>query len=252
MPVLGVLGSKGGTGASLVATNLAIALTFEGKVLLVDLHFHLAYDDLLLDLKPSKSWADLLPVADELTERHLELSLTEHASGLKLLAAPETRPAMDAELLKRGILLELLRGLKDRFDWTVVDLPLGIVPPTDQILEITDALLLIITGDLPALRNARRTLKNLPAELRANTFLVVNQLGRGHPVDPQKVAEALELDLIAALPPDPRAVGYQVSFGTPLALDSRSPLGRKIMQMTADLLERLAGVSEALEPEAEG
>lgn len=251
MTVLGVLGSKGGTGASLVATNLAVALTFEGKVLLVDLHSHLAYDDLLLDLKPGKSWADLLPVADELTERHLELSLTKHASGLNLLAAPETRPAMDADFMSGEVFQDLLRGLKDRFDWTVVDLPIGVDPPVDQVLEMIDALLLIITGDLPALRNARRTLKSLPPNLRMNTVLVVNQLGRGHPVDPEKVANALELDLIAALPPDPRAVGYQVSFGTPTALDSRSPFGRKVMEMTEELLKRLAGVAGEIEPEGE-
>jgi MinD superfamily P-loop ATPase len=74
MPILAVTGAKGGCGASLVATNLALALTPYGETLLVDMHVGDAGDDLLLDLSSERSWADLLPVASELTERHLELA----------------------------------------------------------------------------------------------------------------------------------------------------------------------------------
>lgn len=235
MTILGVLGSKGGSGASLLATNLAISLTFEGKTLLIDLHTRLAYDDLLLDLKPEHTWEDLLTVSDELTDRHLELTLVKHASGLQMLAAPE---GLQIDSHEESI-QALLNNLKDRFDWLVIDLPLGQQPTANGILEIIDVLLMLTTGDLPSLRNTRRTLNSLPTELRANTYLVMNQMGRGHPVDPKRVAQTLNLQLLASLPPDPRAVGYQVSFGTPCVSDARSSLGRSINKLTQRLLRAL-------------
>src|SRR3989304_2087705 len=86
MPVLAVTGAKGGCGASLVATNLALALAPYGATLLVDLHVGDSGDDLLLDLLSERTWADLLPVAAELTARHLDLVLQQHSGGLHFLA----------------------------------------------------------------------------------------------------------------------------------------------------------------------
>jgi len=63
MAVVGIRGVKGGSGASLLATNLGIALAAREPCLLIDLHARLGYDDLLLDLTVEKSWQDLLPVA---------------------------------------------------------------------------------------------------------------------------------------------------------------------------------------------
>lgn len=237
MTVIGVLGAKGGSGASLVATNLAVALTREGKSLLVDLHQELAYDDLLLDLSPERSWMDLIPVANELTDHHLDLAFVTHASGLKFLAAPEkTNEIEDVQLLNG-----LLRGLANRFDWMVIDLPAAIPYPMDEIIPQIDLLLLVTTGDLPALRNSKRIKDRLSDKLRKNAYLVLNQLGRGHPLEPQRVAKALDIPLIGTLPPDPHAVGYQVSFGTPSIYDTRSGFGRAIVEMAYKILALLAG-----------
>jgi pilus assembly protein CpaE len=238
MTVLGVLGTKGGCGASLVATNLAVSLTQEGKTLLVDLHQELAYDDLLLDLSPVRSWADLIPVAEELTDHHLDLAFVTHSSGLKLLAAPEEHKQISNPEALPG----LLRGLGSRFDWVVVDLPSGIPAPMDRAINQIELLLLVSTGDLPAIRNSKRTLQRVPESLRKQTYLVMNQIGRGHPLEPQRIASALDLTLIATLPPDSHAVGYHVSYGTPSIFDTRSHFGRGIVELGQRVVGLLAGV----------
>lgn len=238
MTVLGVLGSKGGSGASLVATNLAVSLTSEGKTLLIDLHQGLAYDDLLLNLSPQRSWMELIPVADELTERHLDLAFVTHPSGLKMLAGPEEL----GEVVKSEVLGSLLKGLVNRFDWVVLDLPPGQSALVDQVFPLIGLLLLVSTGDLPAIRNSKRILAELPENLRGRSYLIMNQIGRRHPVEPPRVAKALGLPLISALPPDPRAVGYQVSYGSPSIHDSRSGFGRGINELTQRVIGILAGL----------
>lgn len=219
MPVIGIASAKGGCGASLVATNLGVALASQAECLLVDLHAVGGGDDLLLDLHPTHSWADLLPVAGEISLHHLELTLGVHACGLKLLASPITPDVSTPE--QRST---LLRSLASRFPWVLLDAPVGELGNLGE----ADLLILVSTCDPPALRSAQRALTILPPGLRSRTRLVLNQVGRGQPAKPGAIADGLGLPLLATLPPDPRAVGYQVHFGQPCVYQPRSDLGRGI------------------------
>jgi len=84
--VVAVIGAKGGVGSSLVALHA------RGSAMLIDLNLISPSADLLLDLAIERSWADLAPVADELTQRHLELAAATSSHGLMFLAAPAHLP----------------------------------------------------------------------------------------------------------------------------------------------------------------
>jgi Flp pilus assembly CpaE family ATPase len=198
-------------------------------------------DDLLLNLRAERSWGDLLPVALELTRRHLALALVTHPSGLRLLGAPDR----DHTRLDGQRVAALLEALATRFAWLVLDVPAVSVPLTASALPVTDALVLVTTADPAALRGAHRYLAGLPDGLRAKTGLVLNQITRQHPAQPGAVAASLGVPLLAVLPPDPRAVGYQVNFGQACALDRRSLLGLGVI----GLADRLAG---SLAPDSVG
>jgi pilus assembly protein CpaE len=216
MPTIALAGAKGGCGASLVATNLAIALTRYGSALLVDLHDGDGSDDLLLDLRPEHSWTDLLAVATELEPRQLDLAAARHASGLRLLAASSRVVGEEPSRVT-----SLLQSLTARVDWLILDLP-----SSPRYAPPADAFLVVATPDPPALRGAQVLLERLPAELRSRAGLVLNQFTRAHPGHPASIAARLELPLLAVLPADARAVGFQVSFGRPASLDPRSAFGR--------------------------
>lgn len=224
MTVLSVLSARGGSGASIVATNLGILLADQGEALLVDLHPGLGYDDLLLDLRPQKTWEELLPVAPEITPHHLTLASSVHSSGLRLLGAPH-------RWLDEGEgdqMVKMLMSLSDHVGWLILDVPAGLGPYTTHALQITDVIILVATPDPPALRSASRMIDTLPTNFREKIGLVINQITRRHPAKPREVADSLGLPLLAALPPDPRGVGYQVNFGQPCVQDPRSRLGQAI------------------------
>jgi pilus assembly protein CpaE len=220
MAVLTVFSAKGGCGASLIATNLALALTRSSPTLLLDLHGQEGTDDLLLDLRSPHAWPELLPVAAELTDRHVELVGCKHAEGLVLLAAPASsiHPA-----LAQGT-RPLIEALARRWAWVIVDAPSGAWSSVPA--ELSDTLLLVTTADPPALRCAKRLLQARPQGVHGRVGLVLNQFGRGQPASASEVAASLDCPLLAAVPVDPRGVGYQVNFGRPCALDRQSPLGR--------------------------
>ncbi len=91
MGVLTVFSAKGGCGASLIATNLALALAHSAPTLLLDLHGQEGTDDLLLDLRSPHAWPELLPVAAELTDRHIELVGCRHPGGSRTAGGTRLR-----------------------------------------------------------------------------------------------------------------------------------------------------------------
>jgi pilus assembly protein CpaE len=230
--LLAVTGAKGGCGASLVATNLALALTRHGSTLLVDLHAGDGNDDLLLDLRAERSWADLLPVAGELGPRHVELATRPHATGLRFLAGPDSQASYSQD----PRLTPLLTALSAGFEWVVVDT--SKLEWTEAMSPLVDMLAIVLTGDPPALRAAQRLLAGLPAEARPKARLILNQHSRAHPATPAALASSLECPLLGVVPSDARAVGFQVNFGRPCVLDPRSGFGRAAAAMANGLAAR--------------
>ncbi len=240
MTVIGILSAKGGVGASLVATNLGCALAGYGQTLLIDLNPGSGGDDLLLDLSPQRSWADLLPVVKEISPKHLQLIIAQHPSGLNFMRTPEVW-LNDVNWLA---VVQLLGSLADKNEWLLLDMPTGMPEATQSVFSMMDIALFVTTADPPALRAAGRLIKSLPADLRGQSGLVVNQITRRHPVNPAEIAGSLEIPLLAALQPDPRAVGYQVSFGNTCVSDRRSSFGRGVVLLAARLRKAVAGRKE--------
>ena len=206
---------------------------------LLDIHPGTGVADLLLNLTPRQSWADLLPVAHEIQPRHFELGRTSHASGLELYAAPDT-----AELEHPiEALLDVIQGLSKRVAWVILDLPVGWNQFSSLALPLVRKALLVTTADPIALRATRRLIEHVPEEARARTGLVINQFTRHHPIKPRLLADALDIELLATLPTDVRAVGSQVNFGQASVLDPRSAYGRGVTALAGRLSQSLENIS---------
>jgi len=238
--VIGMLSAKGGVGASLVATNLGCVLAGYGQTLLIDLNPGSGADDLLLDLSPQRSWVDLLPVVKEISPKHLQLIIAQHPTGLNLMRTPDVW-LNDVDWLA---VVQLLGYLADENEWLLLDMPTGIPAVTQNVFSMMDIALVVTTADPPALRAAGRLISSLPPDLRDQSGLVVNQITRRHPASPAEIAGSLEIPLLAALQPDPRAVGYKVSFGNPCVSDKRSSFGRGVISLAARLRKAVAGRKE--------
>ncbi len=241
MSVVSILGAKGGVGASLVATNLAMMLQGIDSAILVDLNLMSASDDLLLDLVPIRSWVDLLPVAGELDQRHIELAASIHERGLTFLAAPPAPPiASETERLP-----SLIRSLTRHFAWVVVDLEAAPGGLMRLGLAETDVLLVVLTPDPPALRGARRLCEMLPTEALSRAGLVINQVGRFQPTDVEAIARALGCQLMGWLPRAPHLVADQVNFGRSVITDHGSSYTQQMAQLATRLVSA-GGRAEAV------
>jgi pilus assembly protein CpaE len=157
--LIAVRGAKGGVGATVVATNLAVAIRRQTgqPTVLVDGHLFAGDTCVALDLKPTRSVIDLVRHLNALDEDMLRNSVTEHASGLVVLAAPPEFE--DAEAIRSDEFQHLLDALRAHFAYVVVDCAASVDQNTLATLDLADVLVLVSTPEIAALKNAARLLQ---------------------------------------------------------------------------------------------
>ncbi|MGH3361466.1 MAG: AAA family ATPase, partial [Nocardioides sp.] len=159
--VVTVFSPKGGVGKTTMAVNLALALSDKGarKVCLVDLD--LAFGDVAITLQlfPTHSIEHAIGSEEAIDSSLLDSVLTRHPDNLMVLAAPshpDTRDRITPLLVKR-----VLRGLKQEFDFVVVDTAPAFDEQTLTALDESDECVVLATLDVPTLNNVRVALETL-------------------------------------------------------------------------------------------
>jgi pilus assembly protein CpaE len=235
--VITVFSPKGGTGKTVVSTNLAalLASTSDERVLLVDLDLQFGDAAIMLGVDPERTLSSLVLDPGELDAEKLAGYTIKHRSGLDVLAAP-LRPE-EAELVSETKVLSLLSIARREYDVVVVDTSPFFYGPMLALLEPTDHLLLLCGLDVPTLKNVRLSLRTL--ELlgfpRDRTNLVLNRIAPKVGVTTEDVERALELPVRFEIPNDP-VVAQAVNRGTPAALlDGDSDFALAVKKMAAAL-----------------
>lgn len=142
-----VLGPKGGTGKTVTACNLAVALAELGRrTALVDLDLHFGDVGLGLRLAPEHTIYDLARMGGTLDAEKMGDYLAQHESGLRVLLAP-TRPD-HAGAVSGMFIAEALAVLRSTSDTVVVDTPAGF--PPEVITTIDGSTDVCVVGMLDA------------------------------------------------------------------------------------------------------
>ena len=160
--VVSVFCTKGGTGKSVVAINLAVALAKRTiqPVVLVDADLQFGDVALMLQLQPTHTIAEAVQAGDRLDGTMLENLLLRHpASGLLVLAAP-TEPS-SADQIGRVDLARILEILRERCAYVVVDTSANFAEVTLAAIESSDDILVMAGLDVMSLKSARIGLQTM-------------------------------------------------------------------------------------------
>ena len=235
--VLTVFSPKGGTGKTVLSTNLAAYLAHKSdkRVLLIDLDLQFGDAAIMLGLDPERTMYELVEAPGGLDAGKLAGYTTRHKSGLDVLAAP-MRPE-EAELVTESKVVQLLEVAREAYDLVIVDTSPFFYGPMLAVLRPTDQLLLLCGLDVPTLKNVKlslRTLGMLGFPL-SRTSLVLNRVTPKVGLTCQDVEGVLDLEVAFEIPNDP-VVAPAVNSGTVAALvDSESEFGQAISRIAHSL-----------------
>jgi pilus assembly protein CpaE len=213
-----VFSAKGGVGKTTVSTNLAVALSGMGhRVCLVDLD--LAFGDVAITLQmfPTHTISEAIAIDGDVGIDELRPLLTKYSDNLFALLAP-TAPDPEETQIK-NMVGHILAVLKQGFDFVIVDTPPAFDDQVLQAFDETDLLLLVLTPDVPALKNLKISLEmlellNFP---RDRWRIVLNRAGAKVGLSADDVEKTLK-STISAWIPTAQEVPASINRGEPIVL----------------------------------
>lgn len=234
--IVAVYSPKGGSGCSTIATNLALALKEKDEtVVLVDGDLQFGDVAVLLNLQANRTISDLVHHTDTLDADFLSDVLLAHPSGMKTLLAPP-RPDV-AEMVTADDMRAILRNLMLLYDYAIVDTASYLDDVVLTILEISDWILLVMTPDIPTIKNVRLFLEALDAlDYIGKTKLVVNKIGRKDGITEKDIAAHIKHPVWATVPRDNGTVSAAANQGIPVVISSHKSAVAKSITRVADLL----------------
>jgi pilus assembly protein CpaE len=235
--VFTVFSTKGGSGRTVIASNLAVCFAQAGlRTLLLDLDLHSGDCALVLGLAPRATMLDLVAGSAPIDADALGRAVTRHVSGADVLAAP-ARPE-EEELVPVERLAQLVETAREGYDAVVIDAASAFSPTTLLALDHTDTLLLVGAPDVPAVRSVRialETLELLELDL-PDVRIVMNRAGADVGLDTADIEATLRREIAYALPSD-RAVPLSVNRGRAVVADDpRSKAARSLMSVSRSLV----------------
>jgi pilus assembly protein CpaE len=218
------LPAAGGVGVTTLAIQTAMTLLNSGPrgsvtTCLVDLDFqHGACAD-YLDLEPRLDLGEIEPRPERLDRQLLGVMLSQHSTGLAVIAAPN-RPA-EMRSFDPNVVTRLLDLVSSHFDYVVIDMPRTWFSWTDNVLIGSNKLFIVSEMTVPGLRHAKQLVSAVSERLGQgpHPLVIVNRfeqrffapgLRRGD------IKQALGPAFAGAIPNNYRLVREAIDRGIPL------------------------------------
>lgn len=168
--VICIASGKGGTGKTMIATNLSVLLAREGlNVVLLDADFGLANAHLLMGVDPTDDISSVISgeksFSDIMVDGHEGVKLIPGGSGL-----PELTTLGDENL---RFLINELEDLETKADVMIVDLAAGISPQVMALLGAAHEMIIVITPEVTSLVDGYAMIKSLSRMAEKTTVQIV-------------------------------------------------------------------------------
>jgi pilus assembly protein CpaE len=167
--------------------------------------------------KPRNTILDLATRSDELDVELVEEVLTQHESGIKLLAPP--RPE-EAEHITGQQFANILRFMGENYPLTIVDTSHRLSDVTLAAFDTSSLVLLLTSQDIPSLSRARKFLELAPLINldRKRILSVMNPYDKRIGITPEKVGQTFQVEIGAVIPLESETVLPSINRGVPFTL----------------------------------
>ncbi|BDI60421.1 pilus assembly protein CpaE [Qipengyuania nanhaisediminis] len=238
-----VVGTRGGSGSSTLATSLAwlFSDTHQAPTALLDLDVHFGTGALALDLEPGRGLTDAIDNPSRIDGLFIERAMIRANDNLSILSAeaPISQPLMT----DGAAFVQLEEEFRQAFEMTVIDLPRNMLINFPHLLADVNLVLLTCELTLASARDTIRILSWLKTNAaHAHPMIVANK------VQPS-VAEISKADFEASIerkidflvPYDVKAASNAAKLGQVFVEANKSSKATVTIKQIA---ERIMGASE--------
>ena len=242
--IVSLVSLVGGTGVTSLAGNLALAMRYvlDKRVAVVDLDLQTSGLSVFLNLEPERTIMALTEGDKKLDSILLESTLSKHASGVYLMAAPKR--IEDSELVNDatvGAMLDLMRQL---FDYVIVDCGTHIDSNSVAAWERSKNLFYVLDQSISAARCAWRfvdLIQRLGLRNIEPAFVLSRHVAN-HPITEEQLSHTLAQPIFAKVPREEKVLEriqlsaqdlWQVAPSSPLA-KSVEEIARRVTSTDPD------------------
>ncbi len=243
--LIGVVGAKGGVGASTIAHNLGWSLASVTEMATIIADFDLAFGTAALNYNqdPPQGIADAVFDPERVDAMLVDRVLSKCGDQLSLLAAPATLDrVLDFSETSFDTLLDAMRAAAP---WTVLDIPHVWSGWARRTLIAADEVVVVANPDLANLRNTKNLIDFLKGARPHDhpPRLVLNATGmmKRPEIATAEFAKTMEIVPVAIIPHDAKLFGSAANNGQMIA--ELEPKGRAA-QIFVDLASAVAGRRE--------
>jgi pilus assembly protein CpaE len=231
--ILTVVNAKGGSGATTVAVNLALALqSLQHSIALVDLA-PLGHCALHLNLKPAFTISDALTNLHRLDSSLLDSFMARHTGGLQVLAGAAAPAPVEPSASEFARLFDTMAGL---FRYIVVDASSRLDSATRLVSNLSEKVLLVAHADVASLWSAGRVSQYLGEHGSRERFaLVLNRYRKVSGFNEAETEAAIGAPVLWRIPNQYFAVSTAIDRGVPVMQQGNTEIARSITGLAEHL-----------------
>jgi len=246
-----VVGTRGGVGASTIATSLAWLFSTDSKLAtaLLDLDIHFGTGALCLDLEPGRGLTDAIENPSRIDGLFIERAMIRANDNLALLSAEA--PINAPLLTDGGAFMQLEEEFRAAFDMTVIDMPRNMLVNFPQLLGDVNVVVLATEMTLASARDSIRLLSWLKNNApHAQVIVAANKVQAGLTEISRSDFEAsIERKIDLCIPYDLKASSNAAKLGQTFAEANK---GSKAALALREVAQLVVGSGDKAESGAAG
>jgi pilus assembly protein CpaE len=238
-----VIGTRGGVGASTIATSLAWLFSADEKcpTALLDLDVHFGTGALALDLEPGRGLTDAIENPGRIDGLFIERAMIRANDHLAILSA---EAPMSSPLMTDGAaFVQLEEEFRQAFEMTVIDLPRNMLINFPNLLSDVNAVLVVTEMTLASARDAIRILSWLKSNAaHVQPIVIANKVQAGlAEISKADFEASIERKINFTVPYDIKAATNAAKLGQTFADANRSSKAGIAMR---DIAKAVMGVGD--------
>ena len=236
-----VIGTRGGAGASTIATSLAWLLSSKSarSTALLDLDVHFGTGALALDLEPGRGLTDAIENPSRIDGLFIERAMVKASEKLAVLSAEA--PINSPIVTDGAAFYQLQEEIGGAFEYTVVDLPRAMLVAHPHLVSDIKVAVLVTELTLAAARDTIRLLSWFKTNAPATQMIVVANrvpVGGTLEITRKDFESSIERKVDLQIAFDPKLAAQAAKLGKPLAEAGKGsktvvPLGELLAQISA-------------------